>query len=126
MPPVMGAGAFLMASFLGLPYRKIMIAALLPAIMYYGAVFLMIRLAAQKNNLKGLDAKDLPSRKAVLKKLYMIIPLAGVVYFLLSGSTPMRAAIMGIVLCWIIAFFIPKTETGKSEKCRTPPVPWWH
>jgi TRAP transporter 4TM/12TM fusion protein len=116
MPPVMGAGAFLMASFLGLPYRTIMIAALLPAIMYYGAVFLMVRLAAHKNNLKGLDAKDLPSRKSVLKKLYMILPLAGVVYFLLSGSTPMKAAIMGILLCWIIAFFLPKTENVKRRK----------
>ena len=116
MPPVMGAGAFLMASFLGLPYRKIMIAALLPAIMYYGAVFLMVRLAAHKANLKGLDAKDLPSRKAVLKKLYMIIPLAGVVYFLLSGSTPMKAAIMGILLCWIVAFFLPKTENAGRRR----------
>jgi len=116
MPPVMGAGAFLMASFLGLPYRKIMIAALLPAIMYYGAVFLMVRLAAHKNNLKGLDAKDLPPRRAVLKKLYMIIPLAGVVYFLLSGSTPMKAAIMGILLCWIVAFFLPKTEDVKKRR----------
>jgi TRAP transporter 4TM/12TM fusion protein len=116
MPPVMGAGAFLMASFLGLPYRKIMIAALLPAIMYYGAVFLMVRLAAHKNRLKGLDAKDLPSKKAVLKRLYMITPLAGVVYYLLTGSTPMKAAIMGIVLCWITAFFVPAKEREKKRK----------
>lgn len=116
MPPVMGAGAFLMASFLGLPYRTIMVAALLPALMYYGAVFLMVRLTARKNNLKGLSAADLPSKRKVMKKLWMITPLIGIVYFLLSGSTPMKAAIMGILLAWLIAFFNPKTDdTGKRK-----------
>jgi TRAP transporter 4TM/12TM fusion protein len=116
MPPVMGAGAFLMASFLGLPYRTIMIAALLPAIMYYGAVFLMVKLAAYKNHLQGLPAEELPSKRHVLRKLYMITPLAGIVYFLLSGATPMRAAIMGIILAWVTAFFNPKTEDAKKRR----------
>ncbi len=116
MPPVMGAGAFLMASFLGLPYKTIMIAALLPALMYYGAVFLMVKLAALKNNMKGLPAEDLPSKKSVFKKLYMITPLVGIVVFLLSGSTPMRSAIMGIILAWVTAFFSPKTDDAKKRK----------
>ncbi|MHB9152419.1 MAG: TRAP transporter permease [Spirochaetales bacterium] len=117
MPPVMGAGAFLMASFLGLPYKTIMIAALLPALMYYGAVFLMVKLYAHKNHLQGLQAEDLPTKKSVFKRLYMITPLVGIVYFLLSGSTPMKAAIMGILLSWITAFFVPKTEdVGKRKK----------
>lgn len=116
MPPVMGAGAFLMASFLGLPYKTIMIAALLPALMYYGAVFLMVRLAAHKNHLKGMAAEDLPAKGAVVKKMYMLAPLVGVVYFLLSGSTPMKAAIMGVLLAWITAFFNPKTEDVRKRK----------
>lgn len=116
MPPVMGAGAFLMASFLGLPYKTIMIAALLPALMYYGAVFLMVRLAAHKNHLKGMAAEDLPAKRAVVKKMYMLAPLVGVVYFLLSGSTPMKAAIMGVLLAWITAFFNPKTEDSRKRK----------
>jgi TRAP transporter 4TM/12TM fusion protein len=116
MPPIMGAGAFLMASFLGMPYKTIMIAAVLPALMYYGAVFLMVRLAAHKNNLKGLAAEDLPSKRSVFIKLYMLTPLVGIVYFLLSGSTPMKAAIMGILLAWITAFFNPKTEDAGKRK----------
>lgn len=115
MPPVMGAGAFLMASFLGLPYKAVMIAAILPALMYYAAVFLMVRLAAHKNHLKGLPAEDLPSKRVVFSKLYMILPLAGVVYFLLSGSTPMRSAIMGIIISWIVAFFKPKTDNTRKR-----------
>ena len=116
MPPVMGAGAFLMASFLGLPYKTIMIAALLPALMYYGAVFLMVRLAAHKNNLKGMAAEDLPAKGDVVKKMYMLTPLVGVVYFLLSGATPMKAAILGVLLAWVTAFFNPKTKDAR--KCR--------
>ena len=116
MPPVMGAGAFLMASFLGLPYKTIMIAAILPALMYYGAVFLMVKLAAYKNHLQGLAAEDLPAKRDVVRKLYMITPLVGIVYFLLSGSTPMKAAIMGILLAWITAFFNPKVDAPKKRK----------
>jgi TRAP transporter 4TM/12TM fusion protein len=116
MPPVMGAGAFLMASFLGMPYKTIMIAAILPALMYYGAVFLMVKLYAHKNHLQGLAAEDLPAKRDVVRKLYMIVPLAGIVYFLLSGSTPMKAAIMGILLAWITAFFNPKVEDPKKRR----------
>lgn len=110
MPPVMGAGAFLMASFLGLPYRTVMIAAIVPALMYYGAVFLMVRLSAHKYGLKGLAPEQLPKKKDVLRESYMIVPLVGLVYFLLAGATPMRAAIIGIVLAWLVSFFRPKSE----------------
>lgn len=113
MPPVMGAGAFLMASFLGLQYKDIMIAAIFPALLYYGAVFLMVRLRALKVGMKGLSADELPSKKSVLNKLYMLAPIAGLVYFLLVGYTPMRAALIGICLAWFISFF--KTE-GLDEK----------
>lgn len=119
MPPVMGAGAFLMAAFLGLPYRIIMISAILPALMYYGAIFLMVKLGADKHSLKGLAADELPARSAVLKKLYMIIPLAGIVYFLMTGSSPIRAALMGIILCWIISFFGPEAGTPPPRKIKS-------
>lgn len=116
MPPIMGAGAFLMASFLGLPYKTIMIAAILPALMYYGAVFLMVRLGAHKNHLKGLSQEELPSKRAVAKKSFMVIPLVGIVYFLMTGATPMKAAIIGIILAWLISFFNPKAELDQGKK----------
>jgi len=116
MPPVMGAGAFLMASFLGLPYRTIMIAAIVPAFMYYGAVFLMVRLSAHKYGLKGLSQEDLPSKREVLKQWYMVIPLIGLVYFLLVGFTPMRAAVFGIILAWLVSFFRPKSEAPSLRR----------
>ena len=114
MPPVMGAGAFLMASFLGMPFVKIMIAAITPALLYYGAVFLMIRLEALKNGLKGLSRDELPDRLKVLKKAYMFLPIVGLVYFLLSGATPMKAAVIGVGLSWLVS--LPDRETRMGPK----------
>ena len=116
MPPIMGAGAFLMASFLGLQYREIMIAAIFPALLYYGALFLMVRLRALKTGLKGLNPEDLPSKHEVLSKFYMIAPIVGLIVFLLIGYTPMRAALLGIGLAWLVSFFNFKPETTKSQK----------
>ena len=116
MPPIMGAGAFLMASFLGIAYRTVMIAAVVPALLYYGAVFLMVWLAARKLGLQGLSPDELPKKRDVLKQSYMIIPLVGIVYFLLSGLTPMRAAIFGILLSWLVSFFNPKTDDVRKRR----------
>ena len=113
MPPIMGAGAFLMASFLGLQYREIMIAAIFPALLYYGALFLMVRLRALKTGLRGLDPSELPSKQYVLKRFYMIV---GLIVFLLIGYTPMRAALLGIGLAWLVSFFNFKPETTSSQK----------
>lgn len=114
MPPVMGAGAFLMASFLGIPFVKIMAAAITPALLYYGAVFLMIRLEAVKDGLKGLSKDELPDKKQVLKRTYLLIPIIGLVYFLIRGYTPMRAAIIGVGLSWLVS--LPASETRMGPK----------
>ena len=116
MPPIMGAGAFLMASFLGLQYRDVMIAAILPALLYYGALFLMVRLRALKMGLKGLDPSELPSKRDVLSRFYMIAPIVGLIAFLLIGYTPMRAALLGIGLAWLVSFFNFKPDTTPRAK----------
>lgn len=117
MPPIMGAGAFLMASFLGLPYSAIIVAAIFPALLYYGAVLLMVRLGALKMNLKGLDPEELPKKMDVLKRAYMITPVIGLIWFLLTGYTPMLAAMIGIALAWFVSFF-RFTDIGADERSR--------
>ena len=112
MPPVMGAGAFLMASFLGLPFTDIIIAALVPALLYYADVFFMIRLEAMKNGLKGLSKEDLPDKRKVLKKVYLFIPIVGLVAFLFMGMTPMRAAAIGAFLSWLVSLPQPENRMG--------------
>lgn len=116
MPPIMGAGAFLMASFLGLQYREIMIAAIFPALLYYGALFLMVRLRALKTGLKGLNPEDLPTKHDVMSKFYMIAPIVGLIAFLLIGYTPMRAALLGIGLAWLVSFMNFKPDTTHNQK----------
>nr|WP_321502525.1 TRAP transporter permease [uncultured Dethiosulfovibrio sp.] len=103
MPPIMGAGAFIMASFLGVQFKVIMVAAILPAILYYAAVLLMVHLGALKNNLKGLSPEELPDKKTVIKKLYMMSPIVVLIYLLLSGYTPMLAAVIGIGAAWVVS-----------------------
>ena len=114
MPPIMGAGAFLMASFLGVQYREIIIAAFFPAILYYGTVLVMVRLSALKNGMKGMDPSELPPKKSVLKRSYMLLPIVGLIYFLLAGYTPMRAALIGIGLTWLVS--LPNRETRMGPR----------
>ena len=114
MPPVMGAGAFLMASFLGIPFVQIMIAAITPAILYYAAVFLMIRLEALKCGLRGLSKDELPKKSDVVKRLYLFTPIIALVYFLLAGYTPMRAAVIGVGAAWLSS--LPNKETRMGPK----------
>lgn len=114
MPPVMGAGAFLMASFLGLPFSDIIIAAITPALLYYGAVFLMIRLEAYKTGMKGLSEEDLPRKSDVMKKAYLFLPILALVYFLLAGYTPMRAAVIGIFVAWGVS--LPQKDCRMGPK----------
>lgn len=115
MPPVMGAGAFVMAALLGVPFNTIMIAAMLPALLYYGTVLLMVHLTALRDGLKGLPADELPSIKSVMKKLYMMSPIVLLVYMLLAGYTPMYGAITGISLAWAVSLFNPGKRMGPKE-----------
>jgi TRAP transporter 4TM/12TM fusion protein len=115
MPPVMGAGAFVMAALLGVPFNTIMIAAMLPALLYYGTVLLMVHLTALRDGLKGLPADELPSIKSVMKKLYMMSPIVLLVYMLLAGYTPMYGAIAGISLAWAVSLFNPGKRMGPKK-----------
>lgn len=112
MPPIMGAGAFIMASFLGIPYKNIIIAAFVPALLYYVAVFVMVHVRALKRGLTGLPREELPSRISVLKRVYLVVPLVGLVAMLLYGYTPMRAAMAGIAMAWIVSLLNPRYRMG--------------
>lgn len=109
MPPVMGAAAFIMAEFLNIPYKNIMLAALIPAFLYYLAVFAMVHLEALKTGLKGVSRDKLPIMKVVLKERgHLVLPLVAIVYLLMKGVTPTYAAFYGILVA-IGASFLRKT-----------------
>lgn len=86
MPPVMGITAFLMADFLSIPYSQVVLAALLPALLYYLAIFVQVDLEAGKRGLKGLAVRDLPKLLATLGRGYaFIVPLAVLIYTVMFG-----------------------------------------
>jgi TRAP transporter 4TM/12TM fusion protein len=99
VPPVMGAAAFVMAEFLGIPYLTIAKAAAIPAGLYYLSLMIIIHFEAKRLGLAGLSRDQLPRiGEILLKRLYLVIPLVVLVGFLLHGASPMRAAYWGIVV----------------------------
>ena len=99
MPPVMGAAAFLMAEFVGVPYIDIVKAAIIPALLYFAGVWLGVHFEAKRSNLKGVPRSELPKIGTLLRERgHLALPLVVIVYLLVSGYTPMRAALVAIIL----------------------------
>lgn len=83
MPPVMGATAFLIAEYLGIPYFDLVKAALIPAVLFYVAILMTVDLYARKNNIKGVPESELPTWKELVENVYLILPL---IYLIVSMS----------------------------------------
>ena len=104
MPPVMGAAAFLMAEFVGVPYIEVVEAAIIPAVLYFAGVWLGVHLEAKRTNLKGIPRDQLPKAWVIFKERgHLAIPLIVIVYLLVTGYTPMRAALVAIVLSIVVS-----------------------
>jgi TRAP transporter 4TM/12TM fusion protein len=101
-PPVMGAGAFIMAEVLGVPYTDIALAGIIPAILFYFAVYTHCDLHARKAGLHGLPRSELPRLVDLARRFYLLSPLLILIYMLLSGFSPFRAAAWGIALSILI------------------------
>ena len=112
MPPVMGAGAFLMAEFTGISYVYIITVALIPAILYFAGVFMMVHLEAKKAGIKGAKASELPQASKVLKDgWYFLLVIILVVVLLVRGMSPQLAgfwAIMATIFAKIINVLLKK------------------
>jgi TRAP transporter 4TM/12TM fusion protein len=108
MPPVMGAVAFIMAETLDIPYIEVCKAAAIPAILYYATAFWMVHLEAGRAKLLGLAKEDCPSALAAIKRdWYLILPLAVLVFLLLSGYTPMYSGTVGLALTALLILGAP-------------------
>ena len=99
MPPIMGAAAFLMAEFVGIPYMEVVKAAVVPAILYFLGVFLGVHFEAKKHHLEGTPRCELPPWGKIMKEEgHLAIPLIAIIGLLASGYTPMKAALAGIFI----------------------------
>lgn len=111
MPPIMGAAAFLMAEMTGFEYSKIVVAAILPAFLYFTGIFLMVHFEAKKLGLKGLSKEEIPNFfSLMLSRGYLLLPLAVLVYCMMSGFTSSMSAIYAIVTSIIVSMFRKDTR----------------
>jgi TRAP transporter 4TM/12TM fusion protein len=111
MPPVMGAGAFILAQFLVVPYIEVAIAAIVPAVLYYFAVMVQVHFEACRLGLKGLPREQLPRTGKLLKERgFLLVPLAVIIYLLLAGYTPLMAAFYGIIVSYVLSFVNRETR----------------
>ncbi len=110
-PPVMGAAAFIMAQFLGVPYIKIAVYAIVPAVLYYVAIFLAIHYQSLNRGIKPIPKSKLPDFWAVLKKGgHMLIPLIVLLVVMGKGYSVQMAVIWSIILTLIMSFLKPETR----------------
>lgn len=106
MPPIMGAAAFLMVEFIGrgVTYWDIAKAAIIPALLYFSGIWIMTHFEAKKLGLRGLSEEEIPNRKEIFKKLYLLLPIVLIIVLMMSGVPVIHAALYGILSCIIIGF----------------------
>ena len=114
MPPIMGAGGFIMVELTGLPYSRIMLVALFPAIMYFFSVFVMVHYEAKKYNIVG-EKSEHSAWEIFKSEWYYTIPLIVITIFMLLGYSPGYSAILGLVSCIVISWFRKETRIGPKE-----------
>ena len=109
MPPVMGAGVFIMSEVTGISYFDIIKAAAIPAILYYVGLMAMVHFLALRYGMRPVPRSELPSWKPVLRHAYFAIPFALIVYLLAQGYSPTGAAFYTIVVTFALSFLDRKT-----------------
>lgn len=117
MPPIMGAAAFLMVEFIGggITYWDIAKAAAIPALLYFTGIWIMTHFEAKRVGLRGLKDEEMPDRKAVLKKIYLLLPILIVILLMVSGMSIMRAALWSILSTIVVSAFSKETRIGFKD-----------
>ena len=113
MPPILGAAAFLMADFVGVPYSDIAVRAILPAVLYFAGIFVTVHLEAKKYGLRGLTREELPRLKPLLKQVYLLLPLVLLVYLVSTSQKSIQyAAAIAIVVAIAVSLVSRVTDPG--------------
>lgn len=110
MPPIMGAAAFIMADLTGVGYMAVVKAALLPSLLFYASLWLMIHFEAVKKNLGTIPAEEVPEARAVISRLYYMIPLVFLVVVLMMGRSVNFAAFSGCIVVALVGLFRKSTR----------------
>ncbi len=119
MPPIMGAGAFIMAEMIGIPYMDIATAAILPAVAYFGAVFILVHLLAKKKQM-SVGSSDLKYQgKPILPRIYRLVPIILLVIMIFAGMSMPRAAIYCTALAIVICMSAKDTRMSAKQLMET-------
>jgi TRAP transporter 4TM/12TM fusion protein len=107
MPPIMGAGAFIMAEITGIPYTDIAIAAIIPAILYFVSVYFMVDFEAAKLGMRGMREDELPKFNKLVRQVYLFIPIIILIAALFMGYSVIRAGTLATVAAAVVSWFTP-------------------
>ncbi|MGL6213945.1 TRAP transporter permease, partial [Billgrantia desiderata] len=107
VPPIMGAGAFIMAEITGIPYTEIAIAALIPAALYFLSIYLMVDLEARRGGMQGLPKDQLPVFRSMVKQVYLFLPIIILIGTLFMGYSVIRAGTLAMVSAAVVSWFTP-------------------
>lgn len=107
MPPIMGAGAFIMAEITGIPYTDIAVAAIIPAILYFVSIYFMVDLEAAKLGMKGMREDELPVFSKMVKQVYLFIPIIILIVALFQGYSVIRAGTLATVAAAVVSWLTP-------------------
>ena len=107
MPPIMGAGAFIMAEITGIPYQEIAIAAIIPAVLYFVSVYLMVDFEAAKLGMRGMREDELPKFNKMVRQVYLFIPIIILIYALFLGYSVIRAGTLATVAAAVVSWLTP-------------------
>ncbi|SFB00597.1 TRAP transporter, 4TM/12TM fusion protein [Poseidonocella pacifica] len=118
MPPIMGAGAFIMAEITGIPYTDIAVAAIIPAVLYFVSVYFMVDFEAAKLGMRGMREDELPNFRELVKRVYLFLPIIILIYALFMGYSVIRAGTLATlsaaVISWLTPFRMGLREIAKA------------
>ena len=112
MPPVMGAGAFILATWTNIPYLEVAVAAIIPSILYYSALLAAIHFRAAR---MGIEPSGEQDKEPIVDRLHLLLPLAIIVVLLGMGRSPMRAAFWGVLSAAVMAIARPATRPSLPQ-----------
>lgn len=116
MPPVMGAGVFIMADMLQIPYSDIVLSALIPALLFFGSLYIVVHLQAGRSDLGGLSESQVPNlREAILERGHMLLPLIWLAAMVVSGLGVTDATMQAVALTVVLGTLRASTRATPSD-----------
>ncbi len=114
MPPIMGAGAFIMAEITGIPYTDIAVAAIIPAILYFVSIYFMVDFEAAKLGMRGMNQDELPELKKIARRVFLFLPIIILIAALFMGYSVIRAGTLATASAAVVSWLTPYRMGPKS------------